>query len=187
MAKHFPVIPYLLVVFWLFVAQTSPMVKVKVTDKINILIPQELIPMTDQDARAKSIGSRAPILAYTNIDRNADFVINSSFSRWRAEDIQMLRQFYRSNIMSLYDEVEFSKEEVVEINGYPFVVFEYISKVIPDEGTILKKQLPIELYNYIGYTIYQNQTYLFVFNCPLKVQDKWRSIAPEIINSIKIR
>ncbi|MCC5929349.1 MAG: hypothetical protein JJU28_08910 [Cyclobacteriaceae bacterium] len=143
--------------------------------------------MSEKEQQSKLLGSRNPIAAYTDMAKQADFVINSSFSRWRSEDIELLQQFYKSNIMSLYDEVSFAQEEIRNIQGRKFVVFEFDSKVLPEQSTTLVSRIPVEQYNYIAYTIYNNQTYLFSFSCPFKFRDTWKNTAPAIVESIKLK
>lgn len=167
--------------------QPADLVKVKVNDQIQIMLPKNMFPMTAQELQNKLLSSRNPIAAYTDMNKQADLVINSSFSRWRADDIELLQQFYKSNIMSLYDEVTFFREEIQNMQGRKFVVFEFDSKVLPEQSTTLVSRNPVEQYNYIAYTIYNNQTYLFSFSCPLKFKDNWKNTAAAIVESIKLK
>jgi hypothetical protein len=181
------VIPFFGLILLFLQNQPADMVRVKVNDQIQIMLPKNMLPMTTQEIQGKLLGSRNPIAAYTDMTKQADLVINSSFSRWRADDIELLQQFYKSNILSLYDEVSFAREEIHNIHGRKFVLFEFDSKVLPEESTTLVSRSPVEKYNYIAYTIYNNETYLFSFSCPLKFRDNWKNTAPAIVESIKLK
>ena len=96
-----------------------------------------------------------------------------------------MNSFYKSNIMQLYDEVHFIIEEVKEINGKQYAVFEFVSSVSDEEGTTVA-QSAISKYVRIQYTIVNSKTLLLNFSCPARQKDKWAPIAKQILESVKI-
>ena len=86
--------------------------------------------------------------------------------------------------MGLYDEVQFITENIQEINGRNYVVFEFLSKVNDTEGTTID-QSSISKFIRIQYTIVNYKTVLFNFSCPARVKDKWALIAKESLESVK--
>lgn len=172
---------------WLLLSAFQPvkMVKTKISDGINMLLPEGFVPLTEADINVKYVSTKPPVAAYTNYDRNVDLGINIAYSRWNNEDIEIMKGFYKSNIMGLYDQVQFLKEDVEEINGRKFAVFEFLSTVEDEEGTTFNQQA-ISKYHRIQYAIVKSKTVLFNFNCPAMLKDKWAPIAREMMSSIKI-
>jgi hypothetical protein len=64
--------------------------------------------------------------------------------------------------MGLYDEVQFITENVQEINGRDFVVFEFLSKVNDTEGTTINNS-SISKFVRIQYTIVKSKTVYLIF------------------------
>lgn len=164
----------------------SPMTKVDIGDNIVIMIPQEFIEMNAQDIRNKFISYKSPLAGYTTMDRTVDLVVNVNTTPWMDKDIALLKEFYKNNIRNLFDEVEFMQEEVKEINGRSFAVFEFISKVNGDPNSF-KNQAPVIDYTWVQYTIKDQQAYVFTFHCGTRLKDSWHDNAAEIMSSIKFQ
>lgn len=163
-----------------------PYVKTEVAEGITLKLPVSFVAMTESVLSQKYLSARGPIAAYTSQDQQTDLTVNTSNARWQANDLPMLQNFYRSNISALYDEVDFLKEGIEEINGKDFAVFEFISLVLPEENT-LSMQKPVRKYTYIAYTIHNGKTYVFNFTAPAQQQKQWQETAIIIINSIKLQ
>ena len=159
------------------------MVKVKIADNVNCLLPDNFYPMTDGDIVTRMPTNKKPIAAYTDESRLVDFVVTSATSRWRSEDMAIAKDFYKASITHLYDEVDFIKEEIVTINKKEFAAFEFTTLV---KGDGISKR-SIRKYAYVQYTIVDNQTMVFAFNAPYRIKDKWSTTALEIMNSLKVK
>ena len=160
-------------------------VKTKVNDDISLLLPEDFIVMSQTDRNEKYVSSRAPIAVYTDYSRAVDLGINIAYSRWNAEDMEIMKSFYKSTIMGLYDEVQFLNESIEEINGNNFAVFEFIASVSDEEGTTFE-QRNLSKYIRIQYTIIKSKTVLFNFSCPAVLKDKWAPVAQHMLESVKI-
>ena len=113
--------------------------------------------------------------------------LNMSYSLWAEKDIEILRSFYRSTLLSLYDEVRFIKDEVVTVNGRQYAEFEFDSMVKDDEESIIPKP-PVKKYTLIRYTILKNNnTVLVNFTCPLERKETWQNTAREIMDKVIIK
>jgi hypothetical protein len=165
--------------------QNVKLVKTKVAEGITVEIPSSFISMTEAEINTKYISTKPPVALYTDQSRLVDFGVNVAFSRWRPEDIEMMKSFYKSNIMGLYDDVQFIKETTTEINGRTFAVFEFLSTVRDDNGSPLENK-SVSQYTYIQYTIINYKTVLFNFSCPIRMRDQWQSVAAQIMESVKI-
>lgn len=166
----------------LFSFQQSKFVKKKVSDGISLLLPKDFIPVSEEDLMKKYLSAKPPVAVYTDYSRSIDFGVNVAFSKWNEEDLEIMKSFYKSNIMGLYSEVQFMNESIENINGKDFAVFEYVCAVYDDEGN----RGAISKYVRIQYAIVKSKTVLFNFSCPASQKEKWRPIAKEILGSVKI-
>jgi hypothetical protein len=178
-----------LFLFILFFALTSfqkiRYVKTKVNESITLSLPEEFTMMQENELNRKYVSTKPPVAAYTDFSKTVDLGINIAYSRWNQEDLEIMKSFYKSNIMGLYDEVQFITENVQEINGRDFVVFEFLSKVNDTEGTTINNS-SISKFVRIQYTIVKSKTVLFNFSCPARTKNKWAPVAQEILESVKI-
>ena len=166
--------------------QQTKYVKTKVSDDISLLLPADFMPLSDAERIQKYVSSKPPIAVYTDYSRNVDLGINVAYSRWKAEDMKIMMSFYKSNITSFYDDVQFITEDLVDINGKEFAVFEFVASVSDEEGTV-QGSPTISKYIRIQYTIVNGQTVLFNFACPARIQSNWAPVAKHILESVKIR
>lgn len=176
---------FLISVFLLSSFQPVKYAKTKVNDDITMSLPEGFILMSQEDLNSKYVSAKAPIAVYTDFSRAVDLGVNIAYSRWNNEDLEIMKSFYKSNIMGLYDEVQFITEEIKEINGKDFAIFEFVSSVSDEEGTTIN-QSAISKYVRIQYTIVKSKTVLFNFTCPARQKEKWAPIAKEILESVKI-
>lgn len=166
--------------------QGTKFYKIKVNKQISILLPSDFVPIPSEELASKFISYRAPIAAYTNMNTEVELGINRSLSYWKESDIEMMRAFYKSNIISLYDQVRFLKQEIRIINKRKYVVFEYISTINPGENSLLN-EAPIVKYTYVQYCIIRDQIYVFDFTSPADQKDLWEPEAARIMESVKIK
>ncbi len=175
----------LFIAFLFFPLKGEKMVKVKIADGITVMLPETFTPMTAQDLASKYLSARTPLASYTSSDRVADFTVNTANSAWAATDIEIMHKFNKANINSLFTAINFSKEEIIELNGRKFSVFEFVS-VLEGEESVVNPQPPVKKYNYILYTIVNNQSMIFSFSAPASKKQLWEENAREIMQSIKI-
>ncbi|MCK5704948.1 MAG: hypothetical protein KAI29_27540, partial [Cyclobacteriaceae bacterium] len=81
--------------------QQAKYVKTKVNESITLLLPEDFTLMSQADLRTKFASDKAPVAAYTDFSRSVDLGVNVAFSRWNAEDLEIMKSFYKSNIMGL--------------------------------------------------------------------------------------
>jgi hypothetical protein len=169
-----------------FQGPANDLVKTQVTENIQLGIPKAFQPMTEVLMEERYLTARKPIAAYTNDRQTVDFTVSTSNTRWQPSDLPILKDFYKASLLELYDEVSFSREEVQEINGKNFVIFEFSSIVRPEENA-LNPQQPIRKYTRIQYTVYNGKTLVFNFSCPQSQQQQWENTAGEMMQSIQIK
>ena len=176
---------FIAIIVFLASFQSTKLVKTKVNDSITISLPEEFTAMTQTELNTKYVSAKAPVAVYTDYSKTIDLGVNVAYSQWNPEDLEIMMSFYKSNIMGLYDEVHFLTENVQEINGRKFAVFEFLSKVNDTEGTTID-QSSISKFIRIQYTIVQGKTVLLNFSCPERLKDKWAPLAREILETVKI-
>src|SRR5690606_37092595 len=113
--KFFLLIPLLLL------SMDQPrLMKVKVTEGITISVPKDWRPMDGLDFSERYPSVRAPLGAYTNIDRTVDFSVNISATRWPDANLEMASQFSKSSVTNMFDRVTMIDEGIREVNGKSF-------------------------------------------------------------------
>ncbi|MGK7394497.1 MAG: hypothetical protein ACNS62_07980 [Candidatus Cyclobacteriaceae bacterium M3_2C_046] len=177
----------IVLITWMIPAQEDvKWVKTKVVEGITVELPDTFVPMTEQEINQKYISYRKPVALYTSPNRMVDFGVNLSVTQWDEGDLDILRNFYRSSILNLYDEVDWINQEIKEINKVKFVLFEFTSTVNPDENSIVNNQA-IRKYSYLQYAIVNGKTLVFNFTAPLQRKEHWQDVAQHLMNSIKIK
>ena len=170
----------------LFVEAQPAMVKTKIGEEITLSLPEDFIPMTDEDFSLKFISPKKPIAAYTNHQRVVEFSINESNTDWKESDLELMKSFYKSSILNLYDQVKFTQEDIQEINKKRFVIFEFTSRVKGDKASLVN-QRDVKKYTYIQYTIKNGKRILLNFSCPVGDQQYWQPIMQEAMGSVRIK
>lgn len=159
--------------------------KVKITDAITVSLPENFLPISDQDIASRHISYRRPIAIFTNQDRTVDFSVNTAVSQWPASDLALMKGFYKASIGSLFGQVDFIQDDIKIIDDKEFAVLEFISVTEAEEGSI--QNAPIRNYTIAQYAIVDGKTLVFTFSCPARQKDRWQPVAHQIMESIKIK
>lgn len=162
------------------------MEKIKIGKSISLDLPAGFRPLSEQELIRKYVSSQLPVACYSSPDGTADFSANIFPSGWSPEDVQLLHQFYRARILSLYDSVAFIQSDVNQISDTEFIVFEFTSALNPDQTDIMTES-PISSYNYIQYAFIKGKTVVFTFSCPAARKKYWQQTAAIIMKSVKIK
>jgi hypothetical protein len=171
----------------IFLSFTHPkLVKTKVGKDITVSIPEGWRAMDGIDFTERYPSVRAPLAAFTNNDRVADFSVNISATQWPDTDLKLAQQFFKSSLMNMFDRVEILSEGIRDIKGKQFIYFEFESRVNGNKaGEGLSD--PVLKYSYIQYLIEKNRTLVFSFNAPKREKADWQETASAIMHSIRIK
>ena len=101
--KFFLMIPVLL-----FFADQPKLVRKKITDEITVLLPENWRPMDDLDFTQRYPSIRAPLAAFTNDERTADFSVNISATRWPDTNLEIARDFFKASLTNMFDKIKMS-------------------------------------------------------------------------------
>jgi len=162
------------------------LVKTKVTDGITVSLPKTLAPMTEDDIIVRYPSVRAPLGAFTNMERSTDFSVNISATQWVQDDIEIAAKFFKSGIYNLYDRVDIISSGIQTINKKKFIFYEFESRINGNKMKEGEKQ-PVYRYSYVQYYIEKDRTLVFAFNCAKDQRPQWQNAAHAIMKSIKIK
>lgn len=160
--------------------------RVKVNKYISMKVPQDFVPMSQQELISRYVSARAPIAMYTSQDQQTDLGINETSNNWQGGDLEIIQSFYKASIANLFTEVDFIQEEIQTIGDRGFIVFEFVSKV-SDENSTFGNGTSVSKYTYIVYTLFQEKVVLFNFTCPARLRQQWAAPVKEMMNSIRIK
>jgi len=145
--------------------------------KVPLELKQE--PPTLQRTTSTTLAS------FVSQDRRSDLSVNKSQLRWSEADEELLSQFYKANILNIYDQVDMIQEEIKAINGRKFIVFEFAGQVV-DAPNAFKEAKRRSDYTYIQYAIVENGILIFRFTSSARMKNYWQSAIQEAMDSVEI-
>lgn len=164
----------------------SKLVKVKVSEDITVSIPKDWKPMDALDFTERYPSVRAPLAAYTNPDRNVDFSVNVSATRWPDANLEIASKFFKASLTNMFDRVTMKSEGVREVNGKSYIFFEFESRVNGNKNDLGNAD-PVLKYSFIQYLVEPQRTLVFSFNCDRRTRPDWESTAEAMMNSIRLK
>ena len=159
--------------------------KVQITKEISVMLPQDFTPLPDDGIARKYPAATKPLAVYTSPNGQIDFSVTQKRSQFKPSDLDMLREFYKAALLEKFTNVDFIRDEVVEIKGQNFIVFEFVSTLTDQRaGSMLA---PVQKYSTIQYTIQGNQLLIFTLHTPFVLKKDWQPTARKIMDSIKVK
>ncbi len=162
-------------------AQTE-LIPYEVTDEISMKVPFSL----KQEAATLQRTTSTTLANFVSDGRQSDLSINKSQLRWREADEELLSQFYKANILNIYDQVVMITEEIKEIKGRKFIVFEFSGQIM-DEPNSFKEAKRRSDYTYIQYTIVEDGILIFRFTSSDRMKNSWQEAIRESMDSVNIK
>jgi len=170
----------------LFAFSPSKLIKTKIGEGIVISLPPELQPMAEDDIILRYPSVRAPLAAYTDLNRTLDFSINISATQWPDANLEMASKFFKSSITNLFDRVDMIDEGIHTIHKKKYIYFEFESRVNGNKMT-LGEQSPVFRYTYIQYLVEPGRTLVISFNCPKALREDWQENVRAMMKSVKVK
>lgn len=178
---------------FLFSAAQPKLATQKIVDGITAGMPKDFVQMSDDDVANKYPSTKKPVAMFTNLDRTVDFGLNISKSRWGGVDLTILKDIFHATIIESYDTVTFIKEDVIAVNGRPYVRYEFTSLFDNTEGyhylmiSVLAKTLAEAETDQEQLTP-GNSNHLLIFNfyCAKPYQQKYQPIAEAMMQTIRV-
>jgi hypothetical protein len=176
---------FFLVSLVLVAADDHKLMKVKVNDAITISVPRAWHAMDALDFTQRYPSVRAPLAAYTNMDRTIDFSVNISATQWPDTDLEIAQKFFKASVLSMFDRVDMIAEGIHEVGKKKFIFFEFDSRVSGTRQEGLSD--PVLRYTYIQYLVEPGRAIVFSFNCPRREKEEWQETAREMMERIKVK
>jgi hypothetical protein len=95
-------------------------------------IPENFVALNDDQIADKMIAPRKPLAAYSSPSGSTDITVtvgNSNKNPWKDQDLKLMAQFQKANIMQLFTNVSMIQEKIVKVKGQQYASFEFISEV----------------------------------------------------------
>jgi hypothetical protein len=159
--------------------------KTQITKEVSIMLPRDFTPLHDEGIASKYPAANRPVAVYSSPNGQVDFSMTQKRSQFRARDLKMLREVYKANLLERFTKVDFIRDEVANINGRDYILFEFVS-VMADErsGSHLA---PVQKYSIMLYTVQGNQLMVFSLHMPFMMKNDWQDTAREVMGSLKIK
>ncbi|MDQ2657008.1 MAG: hypothetical protein M3Y60_06270 [Bacteroidota bacterium] len=178
---------FFLLIPLLFLSMDQPrLMKVKVSEDITIVVPKDWRPMDGLDFSERYPSVRAPLAAYTNVDRTVDFSVNISATRWPDANLEIASQFFKSSLTNMFDRVTMIDEGIREVNGKSFVFFEFESRINGNKNQLGNAE-PVLKYTIIQYLVEPGRTLVFSFNCSRRDRQTWEGTAKAMMKGIRLK
>lgn len=158
--------------------------KVQITKEISVMLPSDFTPLPDDGIARKYPATTRPLAVYSSPNGQIDFSVTQKPSQFRSEDMGMLREFYKASLMERFSKVDFIRQEVTQVKGKDFIVFEFVSTVADERRST--NLAPIQKYSIVQYTIKGDQLFIFTMHVPFAQKNDWQEATRNIMNSVKI-
>ncbi|MBS1952392.1 MAG: hypothetical protein OJF59_002008 [Cytophagales bacterium] len=170
----------------LFAFAPARLVKTKVNDDITVSLPSSFVKMAEDDIIVRSTMVRAPLGAYTNLNRDVEFVANISPTQWPDADMEVAAKFFKSNIYNLYDRVDMISSGIQIVRKKKYIFYEFESRI---NGNKMKEseRIPVYRYSFVQYYVTKGRTLVFTFSCPKDQREEWQATAHAIMKSLKVK
>jgi hypothetical protein len=152
---------------------------------VSIKMPSNFHEMTDEEIASKYYTSNRPTMMFTDPNGKVDLGLNLTEMEWDEKDVELLHKFYKANINETYPKVTFLRDEVVKINKKKFAIFEFIGEIPADPNAFIPRGTAVK-YHYVGYTVHHNRITILNFTCPGRQKDRWREVAKEMMESVRM-
>ncbi|WP_242927943.1 hypothetical protein [Pontibacter vulgaris] len=159
--------------------------KVDITKEISVMLPRDFSPLPDEGIARKYPATTKPLAVYSSPSGQIDFSVTQKQTRFQATDLPMLREFYKANLVERFTKVDFIRQEVKQVKGQDFIVFEFVSTLADERGA--SNLAPVQKYSIIEYTIKGNQLLIFTLHVPFAMKNDWQAPAREIMESVKLK
>ena len=162
------------------------LVKTKINEEISLKVPKTFMQMTEEDMWQRVSSYRKSIALFTDPQRIIDLGVNYSFSSFQEGDYEMMRSWYKASILQLFDDVEWEREEIVQIGKRQFVAFEFVS-TITENSEGMGRPRSITKYQYLQYTVFNGNVLLVFFSAPDRAKEEWQPVARAIMESVRLK
>jgi hypothetical protein len=153
--------------------------RVKLREGISAKLPNNFYKMSNEDIVERYRSYKLPIAMFSSQDRLMEFGLSISDNFWGGNDLELLMEFQKSNLAALFDDIEFKDSGIKKVHKYDMAFFE-INTASKFSRSFEKK------FTLLHYAVVDNRVLVFNFSCPAERKDELRSVAWQIMESLKI-
>jgi hypothetical protein len=145
-------------------------------NRLEIILPQNWSDFPEELVKLKYPYQARPPIILTDPTTAINFTINHTVNLLR-QDEEEIAGFARDMITmtNKATKARFLEDGIVEINGLWVAWYDFF---VPSLGE--------DIYNFVFCTSLENRALILSFNCLEKQKDRWKSVALEIMQTIKI-
>lgn len=144
--------------------------------KLELLMPKDWKPMSDELIRIKYPRSRPPKVVYSDKTGGISLAFNHTESKASPEQLELYFKVLKQSLEQAFPEAQWEASGFREINGKKIGYFKVTSEAI---------DTPI--FNYLFFTDVDGRLFIGTFNCVEKKAAEWKPIAEQIVSSVKFR
>jgi hypothetical protein len=145
-------------------------------DKVEILLPTDFEPMSEELLKLKYPFERRPTLVYTDETGGINVAFNHTPSKLTQPEIELFRKEFVKMLSNAHPSAKWKNTGVEEINGRKVGFLELITPAIDTD-----------IYNLMFFTDLEGRMLLCTFNCVVKKHKIWLEPAKQMMNSLVIR
>jgi len=171
------------IIFFAFIIPFSVNAQVKLEkktfldNKIELMVPADFKPMTEEMLNTKYANTRQkPALILTDEDGEVNIIINHLPQPITPEQVSAFKDFQMSSLKKIRPDAKWLTDGVKTINGKNVGYFTFISNAIDQT-----------VFNYYFFTDMDGKVLLLSFNCTGKLLPKWKEAAETIVSSLKVK
>lgn len=153
---------------------------------VSFKLPQDFIEMEDEAFFRTTASAVKPEIAYRDPSAMVTFTINNSVNRW-GNNLVLLQQFQRSNILAMHKKVDFVRDDIVEIKKRDYLVMIFDSK-IDDKPTPNGQSRVIKNHTAMIYTVKDGYLVTMALRLPQWMKEEgWADVVNDIVTSIRVK
>jgi len=151
--------------------------KISILDqKVELLIPKELIKMTEDMWKIKYRNLKQPVLALSDKDVEVNLIGQLTNQNWDEKNLDEYKNFRIDNLKKTRTDIQILETGIKDVYGKKMGFFKFMSQAVD-----------AKIFNYYFFTILDGKILIFTFNCTEKLRGSWEKIADEIVASVKIK
>jgi hypothetical protein len=153
---------------------------------VSVQMPDNFRKLKEGELAVVFPSPEKPMMAFADPQNVAKLGINDSYTEWNTDDLDLLKNFYKATISSLFTNINYITDTIKTLNEKKFISIEFTSELEPLKQSYQNKS-KVKHYHYIQYTLIDGKVYVFNFTCPDRFRSKWQPAAYMIMNSIKVK
>ena len=159
-------------------AQSTELVGQQVDEKLLVNVPKDFRKLTPEETKKRYLSENLPLAFFSDARNEVDLVVTKAATFFDEKDIEILKDFYKANIQSLYNKVVFSKEGIETVDKKKAVVFEFTAELTE------KGKPPLRKYSYVTYALRGKRVMVFAWTCDEKLKSKWQPTAMKVMKKM---